>query len=1317
MLRPLFLLIVSCFFLGLSAQDVGCSFGLVLTSAEASVGEEVTIDVTTRQYNDIVALQYAHRWNPAKLRFVEVLYNPAITITAGNFNLTPEMLNQGILNFAYVEPTGLGLTLTEETPLYQLRFELLDTEGAQVTTSDLSGTIEIINSEQDILGNFYFLHAEVGAAAVNPSFFAACINGQACDNPDLGRIAIEAIPQAGELLAEWTNTDGFSASGNEITGLNSGSYQLTLTDEDGNSTEGDFYVSSDSGLELNLSVDADVCGGTPDGRVITAITRGSDNYSYSWSNGATTANLLDVPAGVYSVTITDLDLGCSISASATVSSTSQILGFFQTTTASCATVDDGSLTINVEGPTEAFPVAYLWSTGATTAEITDLSAGAYTVTVTDAGGCESVFTTVLAAETLEFSAEVVPASCQAAGGAISILLSGEQYSFLWDNGATTSSITDLPNGTYTVTVTDETTGCSASETYVLATDELVTGVAYDCFEVDGEQVSDITVAIWNPNDGPYTFTWSNGVTETTESISTITAPALGNYSLTITSANGCETILTDLVPFCGEDAVEFYLSPATSALANGEDRCFAVQVNNFNAVGSAQFSLSWDETKLGFQELTNLSISGLTPSNFNTNLTSDGILAFSWLTTDLVNGETLANGGTLFELCLQANSAEETTTLIEFTNFPTPLEVTDIQPQILASSTEPATVMLNGGTTGNGQTGLVIGNTTVTQGEQFCVPFTANAFADIIGLQASIAWDPAALQFTGVESFNLPFLSDVSFNAFAEAQLDGALRVVWAANDLIGANRSDGAALFELCFIASGEVGDYPVTFVEDPLPLQLVSADFTEISATTDNGLVAISSQADDEVRLRIGSTAVEPGEVACVPIEAQAFNDIVAMQFSINWDNNLIRFEELNLLDNELELNQTNFNVLENEGKLNLAWVANILEPVTLTEGTPLFELCYTAQAQEGPAGIIFSSQPTAIEFVRDNTVVPFVPTNGTITVTSDNLVWPGDTNEDGIANHFDVLPLGLGFEATGASRTNPSINWLPQYAAPWPGSTPTSAINFRHADTDGDGSITIADTAALSLNWGLTVDEFGGGDVPQSFLTGAPLYVQADTIMAGVAARLPIMLGTEELLEDAYGIAFTLRYDPETVEAGSIHIAADGWLTAGESASIMLYRDFPSDGRTEIAMVRTDGQGVAGAGQIAELVIIMEDVILRNLIDVETYFRIEGVELITPNETVLPTSPRETTVLVEGVTSTSAPEWANLLQLSPNPTPGIVRLNASGLNVRNLQLIDAAGRLVMEKSTNLQQLDLTALPAGMYQLRVATDLGVVYEKLMKQ
>ncbi|MEL7426343.1 MAG: cohesin domain-containing protein, partial [Bacteroidota bacterium] len=1007
MLRPLLLLLASCFFLGLSAQENDCSFGLVLSSAQAEVGEEVTIDVTTRQYEDIVALQYSHHWNPAKLRFIEVLYNPDMDISVANFNLQPEFINAGVLNFAYVEATGAGRDLVDGEALYQLRFELLDAAGADVTITDLAGTIEIIHATELILDNFYFLHSQIGPAGSNPSITTACINGQVCNDPDLGRIAINPNGTE-EVSADWSGNGGFTATGTEITSLNGGTYQLELTDGNGNTAHGDFYVAFDSGLDVQLSVDADQCGGPADGAINTTVLGGSSNYTYSWSNGETTANLTDIPAGDYSLTVTDVDLDCSIVASATVASFSQILGFFTATSPACSANDDGALTINVEGPPESFPVTYQWSTGETTAEISGLSAGVYFVTVTDANACESVFSYFLQAEELTFSAELIPGACQDGGGEITILLSGAQYSYLWNTGATTATISDLPDGTYTVTVTDETSGCSASEIYELAGEELVVGVAYECFELDGEALTDMTAIVWNSNDGPYTFDWSTGASEVAVALSTVTVPTAGTYSVTVTSASGCVSVQNDLVAPCGGSSVELYLSPTSSSLANGEDRCFAVKANNFNGIGSVQFSLTWDETKLDFLELTNFALEGLSTTNFNTNLTDDGLLAFSWLATDLVNGETLAAGGTLFEVCLAANAEEEATTLIDFANFPTPVEITDVTPEVLNFTTEAATVILNGGTNGSDETELSLDDATVMIGEQFCLPVRVAAFTDVIGMQASISWDPQALQFTGVQAFNLPSLTNASFNEFAEAQLEGILRVLWNSPDLLGVSRSDNEALFELCFIATGDAGDYPVDFVDQPLPLQLVAEDFTEIATATSSGLVTIGSQTTDDVRLRIGSTAVAPGEVTCVPLEAQAFNDIVAMQFSLNWDDDRIRFDELILVDNELGLEESDFNILGFDGTLSLAWIAdNILEPVTLAEGTTLFELCYMAQSQEGQAGIIFSTQPTAIEFVRENTLVPFVPTNGTIMVTSDNLVWPGDTNEDGIANNLDVLP----------------------------------------------------------------------------------------------------------------------------------------------------------------------------------------------------------------------------------------------------------------------------------------------------------------------
>lgn len=1320
MLKPLLSLLMCCFFWGLSAQDSDCSFGLLLESTEASVGNEITLDLTVRQYNDIVAMQYSHQWNPLHLEFIEVLYNNALTITASDFNFTPEFLNQGILNFAHVEASVQGVSLPDNEVLYSLRFEVLDASGTTIELLPLGQSIEIVDDEQNVHENFYVVHGRVGEETSYPSLTSACVLPQACDNPELGQINI-APNGAGEFSVSWSSANGFSGTGQSISGLSSTRYDMTLTDVNGSSVSGDFYVGSQVDLNVSLSVDGDLCGDPADGSVSSTVSGGSGNYTYAWSDGSTSANLNDVPAGTYTLTVTDADLNCSVSATATVESSSGLIGFFTSTDPSCQESADGSTTINVEGPPEAFPVTYLWSNGATDATIQDLNEGLYTVTVTDATGCDAVFFELLTGGTFTFDAEIVHPTCELDAGSISVQLNPADYSFNWNNGGTSAVIDNLGVGSYTVTVTDNTTGCSNVETYELVAEDIIAAWNYECFQIDGQDMSDITAAVWNPNDGPYQFSWSNGVLETAEMFSSITVPAGGTYELTITSASGCEEVLTDISPTCDNTDFELYLTPAESSLEDGETRCFTVRANNFEQIIAAQFSLTWDDSKLAFEELGTLSLPGLTTSNFGTQLTDDGVLTFSWLDFN-VSGVSIADGSPLFEVCLSGATAAETTVIIDFSGFPTPIEVVAFGDEILQVATADALVNLNdgNGNNGSGSVSLLAGNAAVSTADEFCVSIAANDFVDVIGMQGTISWDADALQLTGVSNYNLPNLNDSNFGELAEAQLDGRLRFLWSDLNLQGVTVADGASLFDMCFIATGGEGSYPIAFVDEPLPLEFIDSDLDNLEVTGESGLITITEGTgnnDGEVSLVIASTAAGPGELVCVPVSAVQFSEIVGMQFSLDWDESRISFTELNLVDNDLQLNASYFNLNNTSaGTLSFSWISSQLDPVSLSVGEALFELCYTTQAIPGPAGIQFSSSPTAIEFIRDNMTVPFIPLNGTITVTEENLVWPGDTNDDGVANNLDILPIGLGYTATGADRINPSIAWLPQYAPEWAGSTPISSVNFRHADADGNGTIDAVDTLALSQNWGQTADAFTDNEPVEGFQTGAPMYILADTLQAGIQVRLPIMLGTEEALENAYGLAFTISYDPETVENGSIHIEANGWLLGSADEHLLMYHDFPSEGRVEVGMVRRDAQGVTGAGQIAEFVIIMEDVILRNLIDVETYFKIENVKLITAQEIDIPTSPRETTVLVQGVTTDTDLLDPSLIQISPNPTSSIVRINSGDFQVQQLELVDANGRVLWSEQNPELELDLSGYPAGVYYLHVNTTSGSLYEKIIK-
>ncbi len=213
---------------------------------------------------------------------------------------------------------------------------------------------------------------------------------------------------------------------------------------------------------LTTSVTNVSCNGGNNGAVNLTVSGGTSPYTFLWSNNATTEDISGLLTGTYTVTVTDA-ASQTATASATVSQPTALgVGTASNTGVSCNGGSNGAATITGVGGTS--PYTYLWNNGQTSSTATGLSAGNYTVTITDANGCtlagvQAIITEPTAivlslSSTNETSngANDGTAGVSASGGA-----SG--YTYLWSNGATTASISNLAPNSYTVTVTDA-SGCT-----------------------------------------------------------------------------------------------------------------------------------------------------------------------------------------------------------------------------------------------------------------------------------------------------------------------------------------------------------------------------------------------------------------------------------------------------------------------------------------------------------------------------------------------------------------------------------------------------------------------------------------------------------------------------------------------------------------------------------------------------------------------------------------------------------------------------------------------------------------------------------------
>lgn len=244
-----------------------------------------------------------------------------------------------------------------------------------------------------------------------------------CAGSANGSIDLSVSGGTGTYTYNWSN----SMITQDINALPLGTYTVTVTDANA-CTASLSIIIINVGSPNPSATTTDATCGSNDGAVDLTVTGGTLPYTYDWDNSAITQDLKNVPAGTYTVTITDAN-GCTAEFTAAVSNIGgPVLSTDLVVNATCEQAN-GSIDISVSGGTAPDP--YQWSNSETSEDLTDISSGTYTVTVTDAINC--IATLAITVDNLAsplLSAVVTDATCGQANGAIDVTVSGVGYPLL-----------------------------------------------------------------------------------------------------------------------------------------------------------------------------------------------------------------------------------------------------------------------------------------------------------------------------------------------------------------------------------------------------------------------------------------------------------------------------------------------------------------------------------------------------------------------------------------------------------------------------------------------------------------------------------------------------------------------------------------------------------------------------------------------------------------------------------------------------------------------------------------------------------------------
>ncbi len=401
------------------------------------------------------------------------------------------------------------------------------------------------------------------------------------------------------------------------TGLIAGTYTVQVSDASGCTYTLNAQVNDgDVPPTINLTPDHVACHNGSDGSVSTTVTGGQTPYSYAWAHGPVTPSLTGLAAGSYSLTVTTAG-GCVSTASVNITEPAVPLNATSTPqNVSCFGLSDGSATALPSGGTP--PYSYSWSTTPvqTTATASNLPAGNYTATVTDANGC----TTTVSANVTE-----PPLLTLGVTGTTAVICNGESngaatvaagggttpYTYSWNTipVQSTPTASGLAAGNYTATVTDA-NGCTTTVSANVTEPPLLTlGVTGTTAVIcNGESNGTATVAAGGGTTS-YTYSWN---TTPVQSTPTATGLAAGNYNATVSDANGCTTTVSANVT--EPPLLTLGVTGTTAVICNGESNGTATVAAGG---GTTPYTYSWNTTPVQ----STPTASGLAAGNYTATVT------------------------------------------------------------------------------------------------------------------------------------------------------------------------------------------------------------------------------------------------------------------------------------------------------------------------------------------------------------------------------------------------------------------------------------------------------------------------------------------------------------------------------------------------------------------------------------------------------------------------------------------------------------------------------------------------------------------------
>jgi SprB repeat/Secretion system C-terminal sorting domain len=459
------------------------------------------------------------------------------------------------------------ISATGGTPIYEIskdatNFSAFSGNSSTTTNSLTPGSYDFYvkdyNNCTSQLSNILIGSSlQTGISSTNP-LCTGSPNGSISYPASFSSVTYRKLPQTNNI--SYTSGDP---------SLSAGIYQLSFIDN-GCSYKYNVTLTDPDPLTISSSVSPTSCAFN-NGAIHLNLTGGVGAYNILWNTGQTSPNITSLPSAIYSVTVSDAN-ACQMVRTYFVPNENLILNS-STKNISCYGKADGEISLLVNN--NAGTLSYNWSNGSTTQNISGLIAGTYNVTVTSSLGCTGTFSTpidISSPTNISIGSTITNINCVTPNsGTIALSAAGGAggYSYLWNNGAISSSISNLQIGNYEVTVTDN-NACTSNATLSVGPTVPITIAASNVLDETcwGENNGSISLVVTG-GTAPYSYLWSNSATS-----QTLNNVSHGNYTVTVTDNASCTRISHTInigVGDCCKNGLDLSFANTTGSLQLNND--------------------------------------------------------------------------------------------------------------------------------------------------------------------------------------------------------------------------------------------------------------------------------------------------------------------------------------------------------------------------------------------------------------------------------------------------------------------------------------------------------------------------------------------------------------------------------------------------------------------------------------------------------------------------------------------------------------------------------------------------------------------------